>query len=178
MFFRVTFSEDYNFIVRYMPGRVHEVAHTFWSTNLFPNALLRLTPPPHNSEIGCFGIGSTSKFDDYVICASQLTSISLPAYELGLRKKQPDDGIQPLFNPSGLPSIVVEVGSSESLNQLKIDARLWLEYSAEVSLVLYCHSLTRISSDKARHPYFNRPPPSPLPKFSNNHNSIMAEFSS
>jgi hypothetical protein len=167
----LTYSEDYNFIIRYMPGRVHEMANIFWSTNLFPIALALLTAPPH--EIGCFGIGLTSIcLIDYMICVSEF--ISLPAYQLGSKKKQPDDGTQPNSNPSHLPSIVVEVGSSESLAQLKIDAKLWgevrfreglppgllpsviPEYSAEVSqFVLHCHSLTRTSSDKACHPYFN-----------------------
>lgn len=103
--------------------------------------------------------------------------ISLPACQLGPKKKQADAGIRPLFNPSHLPSVVVEVGSSESMTQLKIDAQLWLEHSAEVSqFVLYCHLLTWTSSDKACHPYFNRPPHSSLPKFSKTHHSIVAEF--
>jgi len=54
-----------------------------------------------------------------------------PAFQLGPRKKQPDAGIRPI--PSDLPSIVLEVGDSESLTQLKVDARLWLEHMPEVS---------------------------------------------
>ena len=50
-----------------------------------------------------------------------------PAYQLGTRKKQADAGVEPIPNPSGIPGIVLEVGSSESLAQLEVDVRLWLE---------------------------------------------------
>lgn len=55
------------------------------------------------------------------------------AYQLGTKKKQADSGIEPAPNPSGFPSIVLEVGSSESLTQLIVDAKLWLEHMPEVS---------------------------------------------
>ena len=64
-------------------------------------------------------------------------SLCLPffllAYQLGSRRKQADGSVEPVPNPSALPSIVLEVGSSDSLTQLKIDASLWLETAAEVS---------------------------------------------
>jgi len=53
-----------------------------------------------------------------------------PAFQLGPRKKEPDAGIRPIL--SRLPSVVLEVGDSESLTQLKIDAKLWLEHMPEV----------------------------------------------
>jgi hypothetical protein len=59
-----------------------------------------------------------------------------------MRKKQADAGFEPDPNPSGHPSIVLEVGSSESLTQLKIDARLWLEHMHEVSQFLPLLPLT------------------------------------
>ena len=40
-------------------------------------------------------------------------------------KKQPDGGVRP--TGSNDPSVVLEVGSSESLGQLRHDAQLWLE---------------------------------------------------
>ena len=49
---------------------------------------------------------------------------------------QGDAGVEPTPNPSDLPSIILEVGSSESLTQLKIDASLWLETAVEVSWFL------------------------------------------
>ena len=65
-----------------------------------------------------------------------------PAYQLGSRKKEGDAGVEPDPNPSGLPSVVLEVGSSESLTQLRIDARLWLERVPEVSQFLPLLPLT------------------------------------
>lgn len=117
-----------------MPSRAHEKAHSIWATRLVPIALAQLTPPPH--DIGCSGTGAPSMFNyvRYIQLYDNLSSpfIPLPAYRLGSRQKQADAGIEPDFNPPQLPSIVVEVGNSESLTQLKIDAKLWLEHSAEV----------------------------------------------
>ena len=42
-------------------------------------------------------------------------------------KKQPDGGVRP--TGSVYPSVVLEVGSSESLGQLRLDAQLWLEHT-------------------------------------------------
>ena len=51
------------------------------------------------------------------------------AIHLGPRQKEADAAIGPA---PGHPSVVLEVGDSESLTQLKIDARLWLEQIPEV----------------------------------------------
>jgi len=127
---RVTYSDDHNFIIRYMPSRAHEVAHVFWTTALFI-ALVQLTPPPHAAlPPGCMGIGSTT-------------------FQLGSRKKQADASVEPDPNPSGLPSIVLEV---ESLTQLKIDARLWIETVPEIQLVI----LLSIDPPFANHPNLPR----------------------
>lgn len=69
--------------------------------------------------------------------------------------KEADAGVRPTLSGSRLPSIVLEVGDSESITQLKIDAKLWIEHTQEVSLFLSCNSLTRPSSGTAGHPYFN-----------------------
>jgi hypothetical protein len=44
--------------------------------------------------------------------------------------KEPDNGVRPLT--SSYPTVVLEVGDSETLTQLRIDARHWLEYMHEV----------------------------------------------
>lgn len=62
-----------------------------------------------------------------------MTSFLSPAYDLGARKIQSDAAIEPVPNPSGHLSIVLEVGCSESLTQLRNDASLWLEHTLEVS---------------------------------------------
>jgi len=114
---RVTYSDDYNFIVRYMPSKVHEKAHLEF-TILLAVALVLLTPAPHPPRPpGCENIGATT-------------------FELGRKMKEADAGVQPTASDSDLPSVVLEVGSSESLTQLKIDAKLWLEQTHEVRLVI------------------------------------------
>ena len=70
--------------------------------------------------------------------------------------KEADAGVRPTLSDSRLPSVVLEVGDSESLMQLKIDARLWIEHTQEVCLFFFpSNSLTRTSSGTASHPYFN-----------------------
>ena len=53
------------------------------------------------------------------------------AFDLGPRKEA-DGGIRP--SGSLLPSVVLEVGDSESLRQLRMDARLWLERIPQVTI--------------------------------------------
>ncbi len=65
------------------------------------------------------------------------TSCTL-AINLGPRQKQADAGIGPA--PEN-PSVILEVGDSESLTQLKTDARLWLEHVPEVCLDSLLRSL-------------------------------------
>jgi len=114
---RVTYSDDYNFIVRYMPSKAHERAYLQFNT-LLAVALVLLTAAPHpSSPPGCGNVGATT-------------------FELGRRLKEADAGVWPTASNSDLPSVVLEVGSSESLTQLKIDARLWLEHTQEVRLVI------------------------------------------
>ncbi|EDR04553.1 uncharacterized protein LACBIDRAFT_330473 [Laccaria bicolor S238N-H82] len=110
---RVTYSNSHNFIVRYMPGSVHQAAHASWS--IYTHQALRdLLPHPKPTAVpGCVFIAATEQ-------------------TLGQRKKEPDSGIMPIG--SNRPSIVIEIGSSESLTQLKIDAQLWLEHMPEVQL--------------------------------------------
>ena len=112
-----------------MPSQVHEEAHVHWNTALF-FTLVQLTPPPHTAlPPGCRGVGSTSTFDK----THNLSQVNflLPAFQVGPRKKQADSAVR--SDLSHLPSVVLEVGDSESLTQLKIDAKLWLEHIPEVS---------------------------------------------
>jgi hypothetical protein len=46
--------------------------------------------------------------------------------------KQADAGVRPTPSTSSFPSVVLEVGDSESLTQLIIDAKLWIEHVPEV----------------------------------------------
>jgi len=113
---RVTYSDEHNFIVRYMPSVVHETSASNWNI-LLSASLLQLTPlSPNELPPGCMLTGSTT-------------------IDLGPRKKQADASIEPLTLPS-CPSVVLEVGTSESLTQLRIDARLWLEHIPLVQLVI------------------------------------------
>jgi hypothetical protein len=50
--------------------------------------------------------------------------------------KEPDSGVRPMT--SLLPTVILEVGDSDSLTQLRIDAKLWLESE-------YMHGVTTLS---------------------------------
>src|SRR5258708_1477959 len=50
--------------------------------------------------------------------------------------KEPDTGIRPMT--SSIPTVVLEIGDSESLTQLRIDAKFWLESE-------YMHGVTTSS---------------------------------
>jgi hypothetical protein len=109
-----------------MPSQVHQVALVTWTTAVFV-ALWQLTPSLH---------ATMPPGLEQQVCLIEQHNPSLgllPAYELGQKKKQADAGIAPHPNPSGFPSVVLEVGSSESLTLLRIDARLWFEHLHEVS---------------------------------------------
>lgn len=108
-----------------MPSAAHVKAHSFWTSYLLPRALSQLTP-----DFACSGVGSTSKSDQLYYLCSQLSFFL--GYRLGSREKEADAGIEPHPNPSNLPSIVMEVGVSETLTQLRHDARHWLENSDQV----------------------------------------------
>ncbi|KAF5371941.1 hypothetical protein D9615_008081 [Tricholomella constricta] len=110
-------------LMRYMPNPAHEAAHVSWSAAL-NLALAQLTTTPHILPPGCRGMGSTT-------------------FQLGQRKKEGDSTFRPDDTLPG-PSIVLEVGDSESLSQLKIDARLWLEHMPEADLRYASSSCCRL----------------------------------
>lgn len=60
--FRVTFSADHNFIIKYMPGQPHQEAIRIWDILLF-SALSHLTNTPQLPAPGCKPIGSRSTFN-------------------------------------------------------------------------------------------------------------------
>ena len=140
-FFRVTYSPDHSFIVRYMPGRVHERAARYWDNALTCDLNKLILTPPQGEPPGCEPIGSMSAFNRPVF--EFLFTRLPPAFNIGWsgpRRKQPDGGVCP--TGFDYPSVVLEVGSSESLSQLCIDAQLWLEHTNYVRFhSLFFHSL-------------------------------------
>jgi hypothetical protein len=75
-----------------------------------------------------------------------------PAFVLGPKRKQADSGVRP--TGSNYPTVVLEVGSSESLGQLHLDAQLWLERTDDVRLLPLDSTLSSASSGKPCRPYF------------------------
>ena len=141
--FRVTYNLDHNFVVRYMPGRVHQMTIQYWNY-AFAHALNGLVSIPLDPfPPGCEPIGATSKFQKQSL---SLLFMCYSAFVLGPRRKEADSGVRP--TASIYPSVVLEVGSSESLSQLQIDARLWLEHLAEVLRIssLFFHPLISVRS--------------------------------
>ena len=106
-----------------MPSAAHEFAHTFWNSSLSV-ALLALTGGNDHAVLGCVPLGATSK--SHVLSDPTSAALSFPAFTLSnARKKQADSCICPVDSDS--PTVVVEVGDSETLKQLQTDVRLWLE---------------------------------------------------
>jgi hypothetical protein len=69
-------------------------------------------------------------------------------------KKEPDGCILP--EQSDYPSVILEVGSSESLSQLKVDAELWIEHVPEVRQFVLCYRLlTGITTGTGSYPYLD-----------------------
>lgn len=110
---KITYNEDFNFVIRYMPGGAHEAASFTWAILL--GLALVAAAPGHQFPPG-------------------LTSMGATTFQLRGRKKQADASVRPTASASRFPSVVVEVGSSESIQQLRIDMRLWIEDSAEIQL--------------------------------------------
>ena len=123
-----------------MPGLAHNDAHTFW-TMAMAIALQALTQLPYPPvPPGCRGIGAISMFHR-THNLSGFTLLHL-AYEVGPGKKQADAGLR--CSASVLPSVVLEVGSSESFIQLQTDAKLWIEDMPEVCQFLFLVATTQL----------------------------------
>ncbi|KIJ99066.1 hypothetical protein K443DRAFT_180374 [Laccaria amethystina LaAM-08-1] len=115
---RVTYSDDYNFIVRFMPSATHDEASCFWSHSVIAE-LIALAQNGHHLRT-----------------APGITFSGTRTYQLGAREMQGDAAFRPSNSNSENPSVILEVGCSESLRQLKIDAKLWIEHLPEVQLVI------------------------------------------
>ena len=124
-----------------MPSVAHETAAATWTSLL--TAALILAAPGQRVPAGCVFMGSTSKSDSLPSSFdSDLSDLwFLLAYQLGRRKKQADATVRPTASASIFPSVVVEVGCSESIGQLRIDMGLWIEDCHEVSHFYLFHNL-------------------------------------
>jgi hypothetical protein len=121
-----------------MPSVVHNATVFGWDHAL-TFALNNLTQTPQPTPPGCFGVGGACTYNCMLYLALRSPICTL-AIHLGPRQKQADAGIGPA---PGNPSVVLEVGDSESLTQLKIDAERWIEHRPEVcfdSLLSYLFS--------------------------------------
>lgn len=101
--------------MRFMPSATHDEASGFWVQNV--TLALAALVPHQSTLLGCKFIGTRT-------------------YQLRERKKQADAAFRPTNGNSQNPSVVLEVGCSESLQQLKTDARLWIEHMPEVQIVI------------------------------------------
>jgi hypothetical protein len=121
---RILYDEEKKLmIVKLMPGLPHEVA-----ANLFSELFREMVP----SSTGIVAVGST-KFG-----------------EVSRRHKEPDQSYVPRhtrFPNPDWPSVVLEVGVSESLHQLREDARYWLISSEGRVLVVILISIGLSSGD-------------------------------
>jgi hypothetical protein len=106
-----------------MPSGAHEVAHTEF-LRLLDGAAALLTNQ-FGATLGYENLASRS--ESYCLPPSTIRLIVPLAYHLGRGRKEGDTCIVPVGSNS--PSIVVEAGHSESLRQLRNDAKRWLEYS-------------------------------------------------
>ena len=106
-------------IVKFMPGSFHDTA-----TAMF-NALF------------------SSKFPDVYSLVGQLAT----KFEARDRAKEGDSGYKPVTRTSkhDWPSLMVEVGVSESLQQLRSDARFWLTKSAGETRVVIVMSIDTVA---------------------------------
>jgi hypothetical protein len=120
----VSYNDDFNFVVKYMPSTAHEISHTLW-INAFSSSLRVLAGNNIMPSLGYIPLGasSTSQYIPNFNMCLNVTS----AFELSPNKsKQADAAIAPSTAPDS-PTVVLEVGDSESLKQLKCNARLWIE---------------------------------------------------
>jgi len=98
-----------------------------------------LTPAPQPTPPGCFAVGGACTYI-WMLLLAMISPTATLAIQLGPFQKQADAAIGPA---PGKPSVVLEVGDSESLTQLENDARRWLEHIPEVTeFVVLSHMLS------------------------------------
>lgn len=154
-----------------MPGHVYERAARYWDNALTCDLNKLTSSPPQGEPPGCEPTGSISAFNKLPFELYFFTRLT-PAFDIGPRKKQPDGGVCP--TGFDYPSVVLEVGSSESLSQLHIDAQLWIEHTNYVRFRSLFFFPPRLSSTgEPCCPYMYRPTSSPE-HHSSNHLPTMA----
>jgi hypothetical protein len=120
----VSYNDDFNLVVKYMPSTAHEISHTLW-INAFSSSLRVLASTNIMPGLGYIPLGG-SCMSQYMLNLYMCLNATL-AFELSPNKsKQADATIAP-STALDSPTVVLEVGDSESFTQLKIDARQWLE---------------------------------------------------
>ena len=132
---RVTFNDDYNFIVKYMPGGAHQTASRY-----FDHLIQSTAQQVSGAAMGHTGfdpLGSTS--ESYSSSPlSQLTVVLIARQLTDEGHMEPDSCIVPDGIDS--PTIVLELGDSETLTQLRRDAARWLESERfDVSVFCFAH---------------------------------------
>ena len=133
---RILYDEDERLlIVKLMPGRPHEAA-----IDLFRELFVAQVP----SSVGIFGLGAAR-------CG-----------ELTKRRKEPDQAYIPRNRISNQdwPTVVVEIGLSESLPNLREDARYWLTISEGKVFVVILISFS-VSSKVVTWERWENAPPAP-----------------
>jgi hypothetical protein len=108
-----------------MPSGAHQIAHTTLMSAVL-GTLAQLSGRFDLTDLGCRLLGSKSR--QALPPSNSIDLIITLAYQLDDNPdllKQGDACICP--DDSDWPTIVIEAGDSESLSQLHIDAKRWLE---------------------------------------------------
>ena len=125
----MTYSDNYNFIVRYLPGPIHWKACQVWDL-IFMAPLMWLCKTPKLCPPGCSSIRRTGMFGSM----KSETEAYLSSSSISSRLKQEETSrCWCHLRTSPLPSLVLEVSVSESLIQLRHGAKLWLKNSPQVT---------------------------------------------
>lgn len=171
--FRVMYSDDHNFIVRYMPGPVHKEAHVSWDHALL-FALVQLTPPPHSLPPGCKGIAAMSMFDKTHNWSRGLAYFLQPSnLDQGKSRQMPVSGLPHL----AFLALSSRLGIQKVLPSWKLIRGFGLNTCMRLAnFFLCCCSLTRTYSGTAGHSSFNWSPHCPPPRSSKNHHPIVERF--
>jgi len=128
---RITYNDEYNFVIKYMPSTAHVISHNFWTFSLIASLVL-LSGGDSMISTGCTLFGATR----FTLSPG--------------KNKEADASVCPPDTNS--PTVVVEVGDSECLSQLRCDARGWLE-----SMLLHVQLVVIICIDPPRAPHLTLP---------------------
>jgi len=140
-----------------MSSRVHDATAGYWDNALAFSLNQLITIWLQEGPPGCEPLRTQCALQP-VQNQCPFTYLSTPAFTFGSMKKQADGGVR--STGSDYPSMVLDVRSSESLSQLRIDAQLWLEHKlCEIFLLLFFFLSLKNSKGKpqARRPDMYRP---------------------